>query len=93
MQLDIAIFESGGHTYAAVIAATGMMSFISWTSPTRTDITVAGSIAGGITTILDNLNAITIFESGGQHLRRSFIISTASRSCESTQRLTRRRLS
>ena len=35
------------------------------TSPTRTAITAAGSIANGITAVLDGVQGITIFESGG----------------------------
>ena len=60
----ITTFESGGHTYAAVIAHwDDAVQILDVTDPY--DITAAGSIAGGITTLLDTVNAITIFESGG----------------------------
>ena len=60
---QITIFESDSHTYAAVTAYwDDAVQILDVTDPY--DITAAGSIAGGITTILDNLNAITIFESG-----------------------------
>ena len=60
---QITIFESDSHTYAAVTAyLNDAVQILDVTDPDS--ITAAGSIAGGITTILDNLNAITIFESG-----------------------------
>ena len=61
---EITIFESDGHTYAAVVVSNDdAIHILDVTDPSA--ITSAGSIADGITTILDNLNEITIFESGG----------------------------
>ena len=61
---DIATFESGNHTYAAVAAYDSHgVQIINITNPLN--ITAAGSITGGITTILGNSSVITIFESDG----------------------------
>ena len=61
---EITTFESGGHTYAAVTAIfDDGVQILDVTDPYR--ITAAGSIANGITAVLDGVQGITIFESGG----------------------------
>ena len=60
----IAIFESGGHTYAAVTAYTDDgVQILNVTDPSS--ITAAGSITDGGSRVLNGAYAITIFVSGG----------------------------
>ena len=61
---EITTFESGGHTYAAVTAIfDDGVQILDVTDPY--DITAAGSIANGITAVLDGVQGITTFVSGG----------------------------
>ena len=61
---EITTFESGGHTYAAVTALfDDGVQILDVTDPY--DITAAGSIANGITAVLDGVQGITTFVSGG----------------------------
>ena len=60
----IAMFESGGHTYAAVAAyRDGGVQILNVTDPSG--ITAAGSITDGGSLELDGAQGIAIFESGG----------------------------
>ena len=60
----IAIFESGGHTYAAVAASINdAVQIINMSDPSSPQ--AAGNITDGGTRELDGANSIAIFESGG----------------------------
>ena len=62
--IDIAIFESGGHTYAAVTAVDDNgVQILNITNPSN--ITAAGNITDNTTRELDGANGIAIFESSG----------------------------
>ena len=60
---DIAIFESGGSTYAAVAAYSDGVQILNITDPSA--VTAAGSITDTAALELDDAEGIAIFESGG----------------------------
>ena len=60
---DIAIFNSSGHTYAAVTLSGGVVQILNVTDPS--DITTAGSIDDNASLVLGKPVGIAIFESGG----------------------------
>ena len=82
---EIATFESGGRTYAAVAAyRDDGVQILDVTNPSS--ITAAGSITDDDSLELDGAQGIAIFESGRPHLRWPLqdILMTASRSSTST---------